>query len=157
MRCWRIGYARYRRAGNPARFPSPGARWNPPGVPALYCAGSIALCTLEKFVHLGDVVLPKLVLLKVEIPDDVPLLKPSRADIPPDWQTFPYAESTQEFGRSFLMDSRELAMEVPSVLVPEEPNWVINPAHPRFRDVRLTEVRSFRFDPRMFAVSKDAG
>jgi len=109
------------------------------------------MCALEKFVHLSVAELPPLVLVSVEVPDDAGLfIQPALKALPKDWSDLPAPASTQEFGRQWLESASQLVMLMPSAIIPESLNAVINPVHPAYRDVKLEIVREFSFDARMF-------
>ncbi|GAB3442880.1 hypothetical protein GCM10027320_33740 [Massilia solisilvae] len=105
---------------------------------------------LEKFVH-ADEGEQNLVLVAIDLSDDpsfgldVPVHK-----LPPGWNTLPNSPLAAEFGTHFLQSASHLYMRVPSVIVHEGTNLVINPLHPAYDRVRLEVVRPFSFDPRMF-------
>lgn len=120
------------------------------GMPALYCGTSVALCILEKFVHVGRTPLPPLALVAVDLPDHHALYEPGIAALPVGWDDLPTSGAAQVFGGAWLELRAGLAMKVPSVIVKEESNVIINPLHPDYRDVRLSIVRPFTFDSRMF-------
>lgn len=127
-----------------------GGRWNPIGMPALYCGTSIAICSLEKLVHVGAGAFPPLVLVAVDIPDDTLLYAPDLAQLPNGWNAMPTSGAAQAFGRAWLEGGTELGMKVPSVIVPEESNVILNPRHPDYGRVELQIVRPFTFDGRIF-------
>lgn len=149
MRLWRISHRKYaldRVCAGAAQF---GGRWNPIGIPALYCGTSISLCSLEKFVNIGAGPFPPLVLVAVDIPDSSALYTPTVAELPIGWDAMPTSASARKFGGEWLAKGRELGMVVPSAIVPEERNVVLNTRHADFARVALTVVRPFTFDRRM--------
>jgi RES domain-containing protein len=130
-----------------------GGRWNPIGHAALYAGATIEICALEKFVHLGTAPHPPLVLVAVDLPDDAALiLRPEIATLPPAWSDLPVSAQAQAFGRQWLDAGRQLVLLVPSAIIPESTNALINPAHPAYREMQLTIVREFTFDARMFRI-----
>ncbi|WP_338764172.1 RES family NAD+ phosphorylase [Massilia sp. METH4] len=150
MRLWRIVQRRHaldKLCLGAAQF---GGRWNPVGMPALYCGTSVALCSLEKFVHVGAGPLPPMVLAAVDIPDDTVLHEPAVAALPAGWDALPTSKAAQSFGGAWLARGAELGMKVPSAIVPEETNVILNPRHPAYGAVALSIVRPFMFDDRMF-------
>jgi RES domain-containing protein len=150
MRIWRIAQHRYaldRLCAGSALY---GGRWNPVGLPALYCGASIAICALEKFVHIGSAPLPALVLVAVDVPDQSKVLSPTASELPSGWDELPTSVSAQALGRGWLERGQALAMRVPSAVLPEESNVILNPRHPDFEHVTLTVVRAFSFEQRMF-------
>ncbi|SFU61975.1 RES family NAD+ phosphorylase [Pseudoduganella namucuonensis] len=150
MRLWRISrykHALDRQCAGSALY---GGRWNPIGMPALYGATSISLCSLEKFVHAGAGPFPPLALVAIDLPDDSPLYVPEIAALPHGWDAMPTSGPAQVFGGAWLARGAELAMKVPSAIVPEEANVVVNPRHPGYARILLSIVRPFAFDRRMF-------
>ena len=130
-----------------------GGRWNPIGWPVMYAGATIEICALEKFVHLGGALHPPLVLVSIDVPDDEALVhRPPLTGLPPDWADLPAPASTQEFGRRWVASAHGLVLMVPSAIIPESRNAVLNPRHPAYGDVRLEVVREFTFDARMFKV-----
>lgn len=119
-------------------------------MPALYCGTSIAICVLEKFVHVSRTPLPPLALVAVDVPDHHRLYEPGTAALPAGWDDLPTSVAAQVFGGAWLALRANLAMKVPSAIVNEEANVVINPLHPDDGDVELSIVRPFTFDSRMF-------
>lgn len=116
----------------------------------MYAGSTIELCALEKFVHLGGAIHPPLVLVSIELPDEPGLIiQPARADLPENWADLPAPESSQIFGRDTLLASKALALLLPSAIIPEAINAVINAEHPVFSKVALNIERDFAFDARM--------
>jgi RES domain-containing protein len=147
---WRIARRPYAldRLGVGAR--EAGGRWNHPGTSVIYAGGTIAIAALEKFVHLAGVVPPDLVLVRVSLPDGHAAERPALADLPDGWDRLPPGPASMDFGTRWAREGRSLVLHVPSALVREERNAVINPAHPDFGRVRLHVERDFQYDPRMY-------
>ena len=150
MRLWRIAQSKYALDRLCAGSALHGGRWNPVGMPALYCGASIAICALEKFVHVGQAPLPPLVLVAVDLPDDCSIFTPNTSELPAGWDELPTSTSAQALGRAWLERGETLAMRVPSVVLPEENNVIVNPQHADYVRVQLTVVRPFTFDGRMY-------
>jgi RES domain-containing protein len=131
-----------------------GGRWNKPGFGALYAASTIELAALEKFVHTAGLIPADLVLVAVDAPDEDALVRRVNiGELPADWNGLPASDAAQEFGTSWLESIRELVLLVPSVIIPESLNAVINPLHARYGEVTLTVMRDFQFDPRMYGAA----
>ena len=131
-----------------------GGRWNPPGVSVAYTSASLALASLELFVHLNrDDRPPDLVSAAAEIPDDVTTTRIEPKDLPGDWRKYPAPSELQEIGRSWIHEGKSAVLRVPSVVVPDEYNYLINPSHPHFRRIVIHPVEPFAFDERMFKKS----
>lgn len=149
MRVWRIASPRHaleRTCRGAAMF---GGRWNPIGIAMLYSAGSVGLAALEKFVHLESAPWPPLVLVAIDIPDSSVVIRPALEELPVGWDAMPTSGVAQAFGAAWINGGSSLAMEVPSVLMPEEHNVLFNPNHADYAKVKMSVVRPFNFDKRM--------
>jgi len=124
-----------------------GGRWNPPGLPAVYLAGSRSLAALEIVVHAPREVLSlEWRIFEVEVPDDA--IEAARR-LPKDWQTLPSSSSARHFGEAWLRESRSLALQVPSAIVPHESVLLLNPRHAGMARIRVSKPEDFRFDSRL--------
>ncbi|NQX00764.1 RES family NAD+ phosphorylase [bacterium] len=126
-----------------------GGRWNLPGIAAVYLAESRALAALEILVHAPREALKlNWILIELEIPeekiDQVPIAK-----LPPNWQDQPTSHPAQAFGSRWLRDYRNLALRLPSVVIPEEKSLLLNPRDPAMRDLKPGRAQAFSFDPRL--------
>jgi RES domain-containing protein len=123
-----------------------GGRWNSAGQPAIYAAASPSLAVLEVLVHLdlpAELMPDDYRLLAIEIPDAAPV---ERLD-----ETPPDADMCLAAGDSFLARGTALILSLPSIVVPQERNAIINVLHPDMRAVRVAANDPFRFDPRLLA------
>lgn len=128
-----------------------GGRWNSKGIAILYTSESIALCTVEIAVHMPLGIVPAdYHLIQIEVPDDASIQELKLEDLPPNWKSFPHANSTQEMGDAFVLDSEYLLLKVPSATVQGTYNYLLNPRHKNFRDVGITQTTPFEFDKRLF-------
>jgi RES domain-containing protein len=127
-----------------------GGRWNRPGNAMLYCASNISLAVLETFVHLKAGGLPlNRYLVQLTIPDAV-WNRASRLPAPPvGWDAIPAGKVSLEEGDRWLKANRSAVLIVPSVIVDEEANVLINPLHPDARQIAATKVRKWTYDPRL--------
>jgi RES domain-containing protein len=126
-----------------------GGRWNSPGRPMIYSAGSPSLAVLEVLVHLdlpAELMPDDYLLLAIEIPDDAAIEHLN--------ETPASAEACVSAGDGFLRRGGGLAMLVPSVVVPQERNALINVRHSDMARVRLIGEEDFRFDPRLLDVGR---
>ena len=148
MRVWRLARRPYctDRAGTGSRLR--GGRWTPPGTAVIHAAGSIALAALEVLVQ-GQRPPPDLMLVAIDLPEDGGVSQPGPKELPEDWASPLTSERRQAWGKKWCDAGASLALAVPSVIVPEEPNYLINVAHPRMKDVTLKPVRRFAFDLRL--------
>lgn len=128
-----------------------GGRWNHPGVRVAYASATLSLAALEYFVHLDtDLAPPGLVSLRVEIPEGLRRETIEVADLPKSWRTYPAPETLQDLGTEWVRRGESALLSVPSAVVPEERNYLLNPEHSEFSRIRLGSPRPFDFDPRMW-------
>ncbi|WP_028786681.1 RES family NAD+ phosphorylase [Terrimonas ferruginea] len=128
-----------------------GGRWNSRGVPVVYTSQSRALCTTEIAVNSAQGVIPdNYWLVTIELPDDIEILEINISSLPGDWKAFPHPVSTQEIGDAFVRSGGYLVAKVPSVVVPGDFNYLINPMHSLFHKVKINNTEFFEFDKRLF-------
>jgi len=128
-----------------------GGRWNGQGIPVIYTSESRALCTTEIAVHTGMGLLPSdYRLISIMIPDGVPILTIEIEKLPPGWRSFPFPPITRNVGDQFVKRNQHLVLKVPSVVVPGDFNFLINPSHPDMRLIRIIKTEPFDFDQRLF-------
>ena len=125
-------------------------RWNRKGHAAVYTSDSIALAALELLVHLHrSEVLNRYRLVTLDLPDDEVLVLDD-AGLPGDWRDDPAPVSTAAIGTAWLSGGQSLALSVPSVLIPQQRNLLLNPAHGACAAVFATAtLHPFDFDPRL--------
>lgn len=118
-----------------------GYRWNSFATKLIYTAESRALATLEVAVHLDlSQDLPKdRHYVEIEIPDDILILVVNVDDLPSNWDSKPPTILTQIIGDDFVEQNEAAVLKVPSSIVHEEFNYLINPNH---RDAKRIIVRS---------------
>jgi RES domain-containing protein len=127
-----------------------GGRWNSPGVAVVYAAASRALAALEYLANVDVADVPDdLVLLTIEVPDDALGERVDPASLPAGWARVPPAAASRGLGDAWAAARRSLVLQVPAVLVPEEDNVLLNPAHAGMADVRVASRRPFAFDERL--------
>ncbi len=128
-----------------------GGRWNPPGLPVVYLAESRALAALEMLVHLDRQArqMP-MVILEVEFPDSL-IREVFPEDLPRDWNLTAGADPLKRLGADWLRGMHSVAMRVPSVVIPEEANFLINPRHPDAARIRIGKPVPWRFNARLAA------
>ena len=129
-----------------------GGRWNRPGRPVVYCASSVALACLETVVHLNAAGLPlNRFLVRIEVPDALwharRTLTP--ADLTVGWSAIPEGKVSLDIGDVWLQEAPTALLAVPSVIVPEESNVLINPLHPQAADIHAAKVRPWFYDQRL--------
>lgn len=128
-----------------------GGRWNNAGVPMLYTCEHQSLCVLERAVHMQLSLMSRmeLVMISIEIPDAAKNVAQVKG-LPYRWREIPFNNQTQDLGDEFIFSQKHLAMKVPSVIVPQEYNVLINPRHRLADKVRIIDERPFVLDKRLF-------
>jgi RES domain-containing protein len=107
---------------------------------------------IEYFVHIEATDPPKdLVVVSADVPDSVSrvLLTPRR--LPVNWRQVPASPSLAAIGDLFAAERKSAILVLPSALVPSESNWLINPLHPDFAEIRVRPAEPFHYDARFFA------
>lgn len=127
-----------------------GGRWTPVGYPAVFTASSIALAVLETLVHTDPRVLPSHQCIAVDVPDSIEIDDVDEARLPADWRDTPASAVLQAIGGEWLDAARTVLLRVPSVVVPQESNYVINPIHPDFSTLIRHAPEPFTMDARLF-------
>jgi len=126
-----------------------GGRWNRPGTAMVYAAGSQSLAILEMLVHLDSPeLLKKYLLFRVEV-DESLVADLDRSVLPKNWKKDPAPMKVQAIGDAWIKSNESVALSVPSVLVPSESNFLINPRHPDFPKLSISKPLNFRFDTRL--------
>ncbi|AUD02949.1 RES family NAD+ phosphorylase [Spirosoma pollinicola] len=126
------------------------ARWNSRGQFVIYTAATRALACLENVVHRGgEGLLDTFRVMVIEVPDAL-LVETIAADVlPVNWFDYQQYNTCQQVGGEWLNRSRSAVLQVPSAIIPNEWNYLLNPAHPDFSMVRLVRTEPFAFDPRI--------
>ena len=126
-----------------------GGRWNSSGRPVVYTASSASLAMLEMLVHLeARDLLRKYVLLEIEF-DDSLVTDVDIPSLPRDWRSSPTSPEVQRFGDDWAMLNHSAVLRVPSVIVPRESNYLLNPRHPRYGEIKIGKHQPIDFDPRL--------
>ncbi len=149
MRVWRLCARRHAAPdGEGARLF--GGRWNPPNIPVIYTSATLSLATLEYLVNLDSDLLPEdRVALSADIPSQLKIQSITLTDLPANWQMYPAPDRLQDIGTTWAVAHQTVVLSVPSVVIPQERNYLLNPAHPDFSRIHWNAPESFRFDPRL--------
>ena len=127
-----------------------GGRWSSIGTRVCYAATHRSLAILEYRVHIDLALLPDdLVIATLEVPDEIAIAP--TPTLPEDWKEYPAPASLRRIGDRFIAEAQASLMLVPSVLVPQENNVMLNPVHPDARKmIRQRRLVPFLYDPRLF-------
>jgi RES domain-containing protein len=147
---WRIVSAAYQESaftGDGAK--TYGGRWNSKGVPIIYTADSLALASIEILVNLPSAkLLDNYVRIPVHFKESLVQELPF-TDLPSDWNSRPVSQSTQILGDKWFKEQRSAVLKVPSVVVPEEYIYLLNPVHPDFLWIEIGAPVAYHFDTRL--------
>lgn len=147
MKVYRITTAKWADKFSGSGYP---ARWNSKGVYVIYTASSRALACLENLVHRsGEGLHHQFKIIEIEIPDHVSIQKIYTDDLSAEWYKTEHYPVCRRIGDRWIEEGRSLLLEVPSSIIREEINVLINPHHPECNEVKVTDTRDFRFDERL--------
>jgi len=125
-----------------------GSRWNSKGIHLLYTSQSISLSILESLVHLKRKEIPPTqYLLHIEIPEEKEPAEISYKKIKNGWQED--LKYSQWMGDQFIQNKQNLFLKVPSVLVPQESNVLLNPLHQEYKKVKIIAAELLELDKRL--------
>jgi RES domain-containing protein len=154
IKAWRLVNKKYLSdafTGEGARLG--GGRWNHVGTPVVYVSETQSLAILELFVNFTKIDIKlsnSLFAIPVEIPDSVRTVEVSLKDLKPDWRSSPPPDSTRDVGTQWVRKGVSAILRVPSVIIPEEYNIVINPQHADFAKITIGDPKHIGLDKRMW-------
>lgn len=149
MLLYRIGSTRYANdlVGEGAKLN--GGRWNHIGTPCIYAAESRALALLEYTAHAKIHLIPRaLSMVTFQVPDHS-IKTFTISQLPGNWKQFPHPLEARDYGTKFLKDNKFLLYRLPSVVIEEEMNVIINPSHPDIKLIKIIEVKDYSYDLRL--------
>ena len=132
-----------------------GGRWNRKGTAVCYAASSRALACLESVVHLAPSPLPlNRYLVEIEIPQQIMdgaivFTKSVRPGAQLGWDAEPAGGVSLDWGQAWIAARNSALALVPSIIVPEELNLLINPAHPDASKIKAWKMRKWLYDARL--------
>lgn len=130
---------------------SEGYRWNSLNTKMVYTSESRALATLEISVHLDlseDLPVDRFY-VEIEIPDGITIQEVNLEDLPEDWNSKPPILTTQVIGDDFIYYNESAVLKVPSSIVPQEFNYLINPNHDDASKIKVLNTTKMIFDSRL--------
>jgi len=130
-------------SGNPAR-------WNSKGKFVLYTAATRALACLENVVHRsGEGLDSRFHVMVISIPNTLKISKLLSGDLPDNWKDYSSYSDCQALGDNWYEQERTAVLKVPSAIIPEECNYLLNTKHPDFSKIDLMQTEEFFFDQRL--------
>ena len=126
------------------------ARWNPNEIEMIYTASSRSLACLENVVHRDKLGLSLVFnILTIECPDTIKTKTIPLKNLPQNWIDFDQIYLTQKMGEEWVKNNGSVILQVPSSIVSEEVNYLINPKHPDFVKIKIVKTQPFVFDSRI--------
>jgi RES domain-containing protein len=123
-------------------------RWNKRGYPVIYTGESTEIALLEIVVHTPPQLVPDLNLVALQIPEDS-IAELDLKSLPENWSKSPPPSVLSEIGNNWLESRESVALKVPSSIVPDAFNYLLNCQHPDFNLVHILSNKPFNFDPRL--------
>ena len=127
-----------------------GGRWNSVGIAVVYTSGTLSLALVEVLVHLPSGILPAYSAVRVDF-DESMITAVDPVELPANWRDHPPPPETKAIGSEWVAGGKTAILRVPSVVVPGEWNFLLNPAHRDFARIRIGGAMAFPFDPRLLA------
>lgn len=154
---WRLVTARFAEAaftGEGARLY--GGRWNRKGVPMVYTAGSQSLAMLEMLVQ-DEPLRARYVMIPATLPANLKIERIVPAQLPANWRDAAARQELQALGSDWIKRRSSAVLIVPSVVIPAETNYLLNPLHPAISRIRIGQPEGFVTDLRLRKAQGDAG
>jgi RES domain-containing protein len=131
---------------------SNGFRWNSYHTKLVYTSETRALAVLEVSVHLNlKIDLPKdRYMVEIDVPQDIKIFEVEIRDLPSNWDLKPPLKITQSIGDDFVKDGKAAILKVPSCIVPQEYNYLINPNHSDAKRFNVVKQTPLKFDERLW-------
>jgi RES domain-containing protein len=150
MLLYRISNCKYARDASGTGAKQFGGRWNSIGVPLHYMASNRALAALEVLANKDSMTNPVSLCLTVfELPD-YSIKNINIKDLPKNWKSYPGPSLLTQVGDEFANQREFLLLKVPSVLIEDEFNYLMNVNHEAAKMIKIIEVKPFQFDGRLF-------
>lgn len=130
------------------------ARWNYKDQFVIYTASSRALACLENVVHRsGEGLNEQFRVLVIDVPDDLLVEEITLNQLPRQWEKASRYAVCQPLGAAWYGARQSAVLRVPSSIIPQEYNYVLNSRHPEFRRIQIVGREEFSFDARIKSVS----
>jgi len=125
-----------------------GGRWNKKGSSVLYTGENKEIALLETIVHTPSLLIPKLDILILEIPDNS-ISEITIGQLPANWKLYPAPAVLSEIGEKWIKEGATIALKVPSCIIHSAHNYILNCNHPEYYKVKLVDRFNFEFDSRL--------
>jgi RES domain-containing protein len=148
MKVYRISRCRYiddLSGTGAAMYPG---RWNNKGTYVLYTAATPSLALLESVVHMSNIPVTDYCMVTLEVPDEN-IAELQEKNLPENWRQHPPPDALKVIGDSFVRNNKALALKLPSAIMPEDFNVLLNPNHTTFKKVKVIDKRDVFVDERL--------
>jgi len=147
MHVYRISIAKYSNglvaSGNPAR-------WCPKDVFMIYTASSRSLACLENVVNRDQFgLMQPFNILTINCPPSIKIKTVLLKSLSPDWKDRDQIHLTRSLGENWIRENQSAILRVPSSIIEEENNYLLNPNHPDFKLIKIVKTQPFVFDSRI--------
>ncbi|WP_090249991.1 RES family NAD+ phosphorylase [Ectothiorhodospira marina] len=151
MQVWRLTTSRHAKtAFSGMGNRKVGSRWVPEGLLAVYTSENLSTAVLETLVHINpNHFSSHFVCIRAEIPEPIPMDEVSLADLPEDWRSRFEDRELQQVGAEWIERGSSAILIVPSAVVPQERNIIINPRHEDFAKITVGAAEPYLFDTRL--------
>ena len=149
MEVYRIGRTKYAGdiTGEGARLF--GGRWNHKSVPCIYTSESRALALLEYTVNVNIEEIPRALSITTFQISNTGIKIIRENNLPGDWKVSPGPTSAKDFGTKHLTSLSHSVFKIPSSIITEEYNFLLNPLHAAHKDFKIVDVKDFVYDVRI--------
>lgn len=130
-----------------------GGRWHSKGTYIVYTAASPSLALLESVVHISNIQAMDYCMICLDIPESS-IEEKTITDLPPNWFVNPAPDALQTIGDRFIQNNQYLALQLPSAIMPEENNYLLNPHHSLFKTIKVLYRRTVPIDERLLVKLK---
>ena len=127
-----------------------GGRWNHPGYPVVYCSTSRSLAALEFLVHVPmDLAPADLSIVEINVKGAVSKEIVNENSLPENWREYPAPDLLAAIGTNWIKQKSSLLLQIPSAVMEQEFNILVNPLHKEIGKVNIAKTENFSFDPRL--------
>ncbi|MGD1808067.1 RES family NAD+ phosphorylase [Dapis sp. BLCC M126] len=154
---WRISHKKYIDIAFTGEAYSPSrGRWNSKGTALIYTSATLSLAALETLVcmeieNFGNI----FVSISVRIPDNFPIKQVDESLLPHNWRDTPPPEALASIGDKWLSSKTTAVLRVPSAIIPQEYNYLINPLHPDFEKISIAPPQPFILNRNLKSINKN--
>jgi RES domain-containing protein len=125
-----------------------GGRWNPKGLPMVYAAATRSLALLEMLVQ-DQPLRARYTFISVEVPSRLRITRLTQSELPTNWRKPAARAQLQMIGREWVASGESAVLTVPSAVLPQEDNFLLNPHHTDFTRLQPGEAELLDTDSRL--------